>query len=78
MSVSVVYHTKLTLTNTFYFHLTGLDCLSLLESLSLAHNLLTSEALSCGILSHLKKLKKLDLSRNALIHIPEYICSLTR
>jgi Leucine-rich repeat (LRR) protein len=56
----------------------GFDNLQMLESLSLAHNLLTSEATSVSNLSVLKKLKKLDLSKNGLITIPECLGSLIR
>ena len=58
--------------------LIGLEHLVALESLSVAHNLLKSEALLSSLLLPLRKLKKLDLSRNILAYIPEHVCSLTR
>lgn len=56
----------------------GLESLVALESLSVAHNLLKSEAILPSCLLPLKKLKKLDLSRNILIDVPECVCNLTR
>ena len=62
----------------FFFFFLGLDHLLSLEALSLAHNLLNSDAFLTYNLHHLKKLKKMDLSRNVLIDLPESICTLTR
>ena len=59
-------------------YLLGLNSLVALESLSLAYNLLKSEAVGSSVVLSLKKLKKLDLSRNMLNNIPESICNLTR
>ena len=56
----------------------GLNHLMTLESLSFAHNLLTSQAIASEKFHLLKNLKKLDLSRNALNAIPECICNIRR
>lgn len=46
-----------------------------LESLSLAHNLLSSDKICSFDFRSLKQLTKLDLGRNVLNSIPENICS---
>ena len=53
----------------------GLNMLHKLESLSLAHNLLDSEAITRGIAT-LVQLKKLNLSHNLLNRVPPIISSL--
>lgn len=55
-------------------HSLGLQQLSKLEKLSLAHNLLEDAVLTCDCpLNHLVALKKLDLSHNLLKYVPSVI-----
>lgn len=54
----------------------GLNMAHRLESLSLAHNLLDSEAITSGGLAQLSHLKKLDLSHNLLNRIPPTVCNM--
>lgn len=64
--------------NTDYYVFSGLNFIHKLESLSLAHNLLDSEAIASGGIALLHDLKRLDLSHNLLTQVPPVISNMKR
>lgn len=64
--------------SNYVLFFSGLHLIHKLESLSLAHNLLDSEAISSGGIALLHHLKKLDLSHNLLTQVPPIISNMKR